>query len=263
VDDGPFDATAGADLTISGATLLGNDVDPDGDALSITDVGDAVGGQVSLTADGDVMFTADAGFAGDASFVYTVTDGAETDTATVTVAVEDDGGDENPYADFRQGTEGRDFLFDRAFNEGEIFGAGGNDFIFGFSRDDHLAGGEGNDRLFGGRGDDTLNGGTGDDRLFGGWGDDTFEFASGDGSDVIYGGFQDAGSHWFFGRGWGGFRSGDKIELDVDGVDSFGDVSALASRSFFGVKIDFGDGDALHLVGTRLSDLSEDDFIFV
>ncbi|MEO0761734.1 MAG: hypothetical protein AAFZ09_07990, partial [Pseudomonadota bacterium] len=72
-----------------------------------------------------------------------------------------------------------------------VFGLWNNEFCL--DRDGLIGGAI--REVFGGRGDDTLNGGTGDDRLFGGWGDDTFEFASGDGSDVIYGGFQDAGSH--------------------------------------------------------------------
>lgn len=73
---------------IDPADLLGNDSDPNGDPLSITEVGDAVGGTVALDADGNVVFTPDPDFAGEASFSYTIADGrGGFDTATATVDV--------------------------------------------------------------------------------------------------------------------------------------------------------------------------------
>ncbi|MNF58527.1 Leukotoxin [compost metagenome] len=79
---------SGEVLTITPATLLGNDTDPDiGDTLSISSVDNPVNGEVVLVG-GNVLFTPDDGFYGNASFEYTITDGqGGFDTATVTVKV--------------------------------------------------------------------------------------------------------------------------------------------------------------------------------
>ena len=61
-------------LTFAAAELVGNDTDADGDALTVTAVGNAVNGTVALVA-GQVVFTPDEGFSGEASFDYTVSDG--------------------------------------------------------------------------------------------------------------------------------------------------------------------------------------------
>jgi hypothetical protein len=68
------------------SVFLANDVDPDGQALTITAVGNAVNGFVSLSA-GTITFTPGAGFTGLASFTYTVSDGTLTDTGLVTIVV--------------------------------------------------------------------------------------------------------------------------------------------------------------------------------
>ncbi|HSV28229.1 MAG TPA: tandem-95 repeat protein, partial [Candidatus Omnitrophota bacterium] len=81
-------ATEDAPLVISAARLLGNDVDPDGDALTLVGVGGAVNGSVTLNAAGDVVFTPSADYHGAASFTYTVRDAlGATSTATVQVDV--------------------------------------------------------------------------------------------------------------------------------------------------------------------------------
>ncbi|UQY35587.1 Ig-like domain-containing protein [Pseudomonas fulva] len=78
---------SGDSLTIAASTLLGNDTDPNGDALSITSVQNASNGTVTLN-NGNVVFTPKAGFYGDASFQYTVSDGkGGSDIATVTLKV--------------------------------------------------------------------------------------------------------------------------------------------------------------------------------
>ncbi|PZW49207.1 Calx-beta domain-containing protein, partial [Pseudomonas sp. URMO17WK12:I2] len=78
---------SGESLTIAGSTLLGNDTDPNGDALSIASVQNATNGTVTLN-NGNVVFTPKAGFYGDASFQYTVSDGkGGSDIATVTLKV--------------------------------------------------------------------------------------------------------------------------------------------------------------------------------
>ncbi|MCV6979995.1 tandem-95 repeat protein [Mycolicibacterium pulveris] len=74
--------------TNSGPTVvdvLGNDSDVDGDDLSVTDVGTATNGTVSLS-DGVITYTPDPDFAGADSFTYTITDGND-GVATATVRV--------------------------------------------------------------------------------------------------------------------------------------------------------------------------------
>jgi len=73
-------------LTIAPSLLLSNDSDVDGDALHITSVQDATHGTVEIV-DGQIVFTPDANYNGDATFTYTISDGSLTDTATVTLHV--------------------------------------------------------------------------------------------------------------------------------------------------------------------------------
>jgi hypothetical protein len=71
--------------------VLDNDSDPDGDTLTVVDVGIASDG--TATTDGSqVTYTPTAAFTGTATFTYTISDGDLTDSATVTVIVgeEDD-----------------------------------------------------------------------------------------------------------------------------------------------------------------------------
>ena len=60
--------------------------------------------------------------------------------------------------------------------------------LHGLDGYDNLSGGAGNDRLEGGDGGDWLMGGAGSDTLIGGEGDDRYEWAIGDGHDVILNG---------------------------------------------------------------------------
>ncbi|MFI8384433.1 cadherin-like domain-containing protein, partial [Pseudomonas sp. NPDC079069] len=74
-------------LTISPATLLGNDTDPDGNPISITSVQAATHGTVALVG-GNVVFTPNANYNGPATFTYTVSDGkGGLSSATVTVGI--------------------------------------------------------------------------------------------------------------------------------------------------------------------------------
>ena len=93
VNDAPsaVDDVLGTDvntpLAIDPYQLIGNDSDPDdGQPLALTAVGDAQHGTVSLS-DGMVTFTPDDDFTGDATFLYTVSDGALTASALCTVTV--------------------------------------------------------------------------------------------------------------------------------------------------------------------------------
>ena len=76
-------------VTITPATLVANDTDPDGNALTLTAFGDATGGTITQDAKTKVLtFETTKNFVGDASFTYTVDDGkGGTDKATVTVRI--------------------------------------------------------------------------------------------------------------------------------------------------------------------------------
>ncbi len=68
--------------------VVANDVDVDGDALTVIAVTQPASGTVVIDAGGTVTFTPAAGFQGTVTFTYTVSDGAgATSTATVTVEV--------------------------------------------------------------------------------------------------------------------------------------------------------------------------------
>ncbi|MDP1835615.1 MAG: Ig-like domain-containing protein [Chlamydiales bacterium] len=79
-----FNGAEDADIT---GSVLANDSDPDGDALSATvDVGPAHG-VVILNPDGSFTYTPDAAYNGSDSFTYILTDGIATSTATVSLNV--------------------------------------------------------------------------------------------------------------------------------------------------------------------------------
>ena len=88
--------TTDEDTLLADINLLGNDSDPDGDSLSITDI-DTTGIQGTLTDNGDGTFDYDpnsqfedlnAGESATETFSYTVFDGSDTDTATITITIE-------------------------------------------------------------------------------------------------------------------------------------------------------------------------------
>ncbi|PLX68890.1 MAG: hypothetical protein C0603_04175, partial [Denitrovibrio sp.] len=86
--DDAFVTNEDTPLEISAASLLGNDSDVDGDSLSITEVGNAENGTVTLNDDGSITFTPSGDVSGDGSFTYTTSDGnGGFDTATVTVGI--------------------------------------------------------------------------------------------------------------------------------------------------------------------------------
>ena len=66
--------------------VLENDSDADGDALTVSNVGQGNNGSVVYTAS-SVTYTPNADFVGSDSFVYTITDGTDTATATVSITV--------------------------------------------------------------------------------------------------------------------------------------------------------------------------------
>jgi Ca2+-binding RTX toxin-like protein len=153
VNDAPVagaDAASGTEdtvLTIAAATLLANDTDLEGQALTLTGVGGATHGTVSLSG-GNVVFTPTPDYNGAASFQYTVSDGnGGVGTGTVSVSL-----------------------------------AAAVDTVAGGSGSDTLAGGMGADTLLAGAGNDILylddlSGDTG----YGGSGDDLYIVRTGTG----------------------------------------------------------------------------------
>jgi len=79
-------------LTVDASNgVLGNDADADGDTLVVTSTGSfaasGIGGSVTLAADGSLSYAPPPDANGVATFEYTVSDGLESATATVTIAV--------------------------------------------------------------------------------------------------------------------------------------------------------------------------------
>jgi VCBS repeat-containing protein len=78
-----------APIDIDPALLLGNDSDPDAtDVLSVVSVDGAEHGSVTLGEDGQIHFTPEANYSGQATFTYTISDGhGGTSEATVTLNI--------------------------------------------------------------------------------------------------------------------------------------------------------------------------------
>lgn len=176
--------------------VLANDMDIDGDTLSITGTPTATNGTVSVNADGTLRFVPDAGFIGTAVIQYTMTDGTVVDDAQVVVTVGGDGRDgivsgtagddliDLNYVDPTDGdvVDGNDAILPGDTpNADRIFAGDGNDTIlagqeadtiFGDAGDDLIVGGDGSESVHGGTGDDTILVGNGQDIVFGEDGDD-------------------------------------------------------------------------------------------
>ncbi len=101
-----------------------------------------------------------------------------------------EGGEGNDTLDGNSGSDtlaggGAQDVLNGGINNDLLNGDGGNDTLNAGNGSDTLFGDGGNDRLFGNAGSDVLNGGLGDDILHGGIGADTFQFAAGDGNDLV------------------------------------------------------------------------------
>ena len=189
-------------------TLLGNDSDPDGDALSIlsVDTSGTLGHVVLDTASHSLVYVADddsfdalpTGATAPDHFSYTVSDGhGLTATATVNVTVTGiadsftvTGGNGNDILtggggeDTMSGGNGNDILYGMDGHD-VLYGGNGNDALYGGAGNDRLYGENGDDALYGGAGNDILAGGNGNDTLSGGTGADAFFFSQGGGTDTI------------------------------------------------------------------------------
>lgn len=259
---------AGGSLVFSEAEILGNDYDPDGGILNIVDFVDPANGELVRDDEGNFIYTPDDSFAGIDNFSYTIENETGSAEATVNVLVQD-----NYLAFDVQGGGANDLLFGDIFAWSEIYGGSenavigsvlgdqfadgsDNDLIFGNAGANFINGGAGNDLIFGGAQNDRLNGGTGTDTLFGGIGQDTFEFAQGNGTDII-GDFNSGASVRSF------FIAGDRIEIDYAGINDFSDLLGVGSQSGQDTVFDFGNGDLLILNRTQLASLDDDSFTFV
>lgn len=142
------------------------------------------------------------------------------------------------------GRSGRDKLFGNSGHD-ELDGDSGRDWLYGGKGKDDLDGGHGRDKLYGGKGRDELDGDHGDDVLYGGKGADRFVFDENDGRDTIK-----------------DFKPGtDRIEIDVDAINGFGDLSISDNAKGHAV-IDFGGGNSITLKGVSEADLDVSDFLF-
>jgi len=75
-------------LNVAAPGVLGNDSDPDGDALTAVLDANAAHGHVALNADGSFTYTPNAGFSGTDTFTYHATDSLlSSNVATVTITV--------------------------------------------------------------------------------------------------------------------------------------------------------------------------------
>jgi VCBS repeat-containing protein len=94
VDDSGLTTAQGTPTTITAASLIANDSDPDGDGLTVIAVGAATHGSVTLNTqpnqqNNTITFTPEAGYVGPASFSYTISDGrGGTASANVSLVVE-------------------------------------------------------------------------------------------------------------------------------------------------------------------------------
>ncbi|MGX9357407.1 VCBS domain-containing protein [Roseobacteraceae bacterium S113] len=171
---------------------FGADVDQDAGALNVTAVngGANVGTQFTLPSGALLTMLADGTFDYDPngifddlplgagasdSFTYEVSDGVETDTATVTITT----------IGSSQTVDDEDNTVVGSGSGENIDAGGGNDQVFGGGGDDSVSGGGGDDAVNGDEGNDTLEGGTGSDFLSAGEGNDLLVAV--DGGDGVWG----------------------------------------------------------------------------
>ena len=174
--------TAGSTVVIA---VLANDTDADGDALTVSGTPTSPDGLIAVNADGTISFTPNAGFVGETTIGYVVSDGnggTASGTVTVTVSNPAPGGD-----GIVSGTAGDD-LIDIAYTgdpEGDRIDNGDAVLAGAAPDDDVVLAGDGNDTVFSGLGNDLVDAGVGDDFVNGGRGNDTLD--GGDGNDTLIG----------------------------------------------------------------------------
>jgi Ca2+-binding RTX toxin-like protein len=155
---------AGSTEVIAASAVLGNDRDVDGDVLRVESVSGAVGGTVTLSQNGDILFAAASNYSGAASFFYTVSDG---------------------HGGTAQASASLSILPEPVIDSHVFIGTNRNDKLTGTDQDDVFYGKSGNDILIGRGGNDVfeVRGHAGLDVFNGGSGYDTIRGAKG--NDVI------------------------------------------------------------------------------
>lgn len=145
---------------------------------------------------------------------------------------------------------GDDYAVGGAGND-TILGGAEADELHGSAGNDSLVGGDGDDLLYGDDGNDTIEMGAGNDFTIGGLGDDTFVFDGIVGSNFI--------SDFDAGAG-----VGDVIEIsNVPGVTNFTELQSLLSEFGGNTFIDVDANNYITLEGVSISQLNQDDFVFI
>jgi VCBS repeat-containing protein len=85
--DDAFSVDEDETLTVDAPGVLANDLGPDGSSLVVALDTDVSNGTLVLNEDGSFEYTPDPDFFGEDSFTYTLSDGTDSDTATVTITV--------------------------------------------------------------------------------------------------------------------------------------------------------------------------------
>jgi len=146
VGENGFELVEGETLAILIEDLLANDIDVDGDQITISSVQGAVGGSVAIVGE-MAIFTPEAGALGPASFTYTISDGnggEATASVDFTIIGSINSNVPTPNDDDLSGTQGADNI-DALNGDDVIYGLGGNDSLIGGRGSDSLIGGAGND----------------------------------------------------------------------------------------------------------------------
>jgi Ca2+-binding RTX toxin-like protein len=226
IDDTGFEVAFDRTLTINIDDLLSNDIDWNGDSLSIESEPSAENGLVVFNrSENTFVFTPDQNFVGEASVSYWPSDGKSTSDSegmvriNVTQPSNDDNGDgsdggssggdsvsESPedYDYHVTGSDNAEQLYRSNQNDyiegfggnDQLYGLGGDDYLDGGDGDDYLDGGNGNDIQIGGNGNDQLGGDAGNDLLIGGSGNDIYVFRPGSGQDTINNSIGEDGVDW-------------------------------------------------------------------
>ena len=163
-------------VTLSAASLLANDSDPDGDALSLAGVGPAQHGTVSLSG-GAITFTPYLGFTGQAGFDYTASDGhGGTAVGHVAVAV----GGAAPFFVNRAGVTGSEIIDTSGDSaKHQVLTGSGATTVYTGAGSTTVRLGAADDVVIGGTGKDTVTFGQGLGTVSGGAGPDAFIFVKG------------------------------------------------------------------------------------
>ena len=187
-----FEAVIDQPIEIGFAGLLSNDLDMDGDSLSITNVTTSGSGSVSVDYVGEKLIYTPGSGETQADIEYTVSDGTDSQTGSASINFSsgellssgDDSYTGNGSANWVVAGDGNDSLSGKGGAD-HLNGNNGADTLLGGGGSDTLRGGLGNDTLKGQNGSDSLYGNGGDDLLIGGKGNDHYFIDYGDGHDTI------------------------------------------------------------------------------